>query len=125
MKKFIALNLGLFMSISVFANTNTQWPKVEYPTFMIGQFIGFCVNTLNNRASVYDQEAVAKNPQGVMQAHTVVCSCIMDSFRKENSEFTFKIEWEAANSQEVPYFKKYLSECTSINNQLQLLNSGT
>ena len=102
-----------------------EWPKVPYPTSLIGQFMGFCNKTMNNMAAVKDPTLFSTNPLGAAIAHAQVCGCIMDSFRLNNSEFTFKSEFQAPDRKNVPFFSKYFDQCTQINNNLQFLKSGT
>lgn len=123
-KLIIGTSFLVFASAAIAEEAKLEWPKVEYPTALIGQFMGFCQQTLNAAAAYHDRESFKNNQSGHMAASSNICGCIIDSYRENNSEFTFRIEFEARTSNLVPYFKKYLDECKTLHNNLQIFNSG-
>ena len=88
------------------------FPKVPYPTAMIGQFMTFCVNIMNQR---FYQERL---PQQVAYASSAfICSCVMDSYRDKNQQAECQYEFTRKTAKEVPLFTDYLKTCTTLNNK--------
>lgn len=124
-KLIIGISFLVFASAAVAEEAKLEWPRVEYPTALISKFMGFCQQTLNAAAAYYDRESFENNQSGHMAANSNICSCVIDSYRMNNSEFTFKIEFQAESSEMIPYFKKYLEECKILHNNQQIFRSGT
>jgi hypothetical protein len=90
----------------------TDYPKVEYPTAMIGQFMNFCGTIMMQR---FQYENV--QPQIAQASSGFVCSCIMDSYRENNAQAEFQFEFTRATAKEVPLFTEYLNKCSTMNAQ--------
>ena len=126
MKRITILSIiSLFFVSTSHASPLTEWPRVPYPTELIGRFMNFCQNALNIRAAGEQGFNPMYTPPHVNAVNVQVCACIIDSFRKKNSEATFRQEFTASTAEEVPYFSKYLGECTEINNNLSILKNGS
>lgn len=123
-KSYLISTIFIFFSFKAMATDHYEWPKVDYPTQLIGKFIGFCVNTLNKRIMMEEGIFNQMPPVGMTKSSTDVCSCIMDSYRINNSEFTFIAEYNAKDASMVPYFMKYLDQCTDINNNRFMQKEG-
>ena len=126
MKKIVIIILTTLSCVAT-AHTAplTEWPRVPYPTELLGRFMNFCQSALNNRAATEHGFNPRFVPVHVNAANVQVCACIIDSYRLKNSEETFKKEFTASTADQVPYFSKYLSECTDINNNLSILKHGS
>lgn len=105
-----------------FANPFTDmmdgYPKVKYPTAMIGQFMNFCVSIMVQRM----------NYEGVPQQMSIpasgfTCSCIMDNYRLNNDQAEFQFEFTRKTAKEVPLFSSYLQKCTDLSAKSNLFNS--
>lgn len=96
-----------------------EFPKVEFSTAMIGQFMTFCGNVMMQR---FRYENVM--PQIAQVSTGFVCSCIMDSYRSNASEAEFKYEFTRNTAKEVPLFTEYLGQCSAMNakNMMMLRN---
>ena len=125
MKKAFLTSIVLLLFATAHAEPKLKWPDIEYPSLMITNFMFFCVNQLDQSALSNNTQAYLKNPVGANQVHKDVCGCITDNYRANNSEFLFVIEQEATEQEGIPYFHKYFQECKLLNNQRQLMNSGT
>lgn len=90
----------------------TDYPKVEYPTAMIGQFMNFCGTIMMQR---FQYENV--QPQIAQASSGFVCSCIMDSYRENNAQAEFQFEFTRATAKDVPLFTEYLNKCSTMNAQ--------
>ena len=89
-----------------------DYPKVEYPTAMIGQFMNFCGTIMMQRFRYENvQPMIAQASSGF------VCSCIMDSYRDNNAQAEFQYEFTRATAKEVPLFTEYLNKCSAMNAQ--------
>jgi len=99
-------------------------PSVEYPTKLIGQFMSFCIKTMNARASM-DSSNQYVSQQQLNHTHSNVCSCIMDSYRYHNNQEVFDREFVGKTSADVPNFVQYLSQCSEINNNRAILRWGS
>ena len=117
--------LGLLIPTLLSAEPKTEWPKIDYSTELIGQFMAFCTASLNNMTMSGAQQGISSNPVGQVMANAKVCCCIMDSYRLKNSEFLFRTEFESKNESMIPYFLTYFNDCREINNNIQLLKNGT
>ena len=126
MKKLVIIILTTLSCVTT-AHTAplTEWPRVPYPTELIGRFMNFCQNALNTRAAGEQGFNPMYTPPHVNAVNVQVCACIIDSFRKKNSEAVFRQEFTASTAEEVPYFSKYLGECSEINNNLSILKHGS
>jgi len=105
--------------------SSSNWTKPNYPTEIIGQFMSFCISAMNMRVMQDDPSTAVKNPQGVRETHTKVCSCIMDHFRVNQDQAVFEKEFKAGTVGEVPNFVNYLRACSEISNFDNMLRHGT
>ena len=126
MKKFIISSLSFLL----FSNTTQAYdalvapPSVEYPTQLIGQFMSFCVTTMNARASIDPMNQYVSR-ESLNQTHSRVCACIMDSYRYHNTQEVFDREFVGKTSADVPNFISYLSQCGEISNNQAILKYGS
>ena len=93
------------------------YPMVTYPTVMIGQFMSFCMNIMMQR---FQGDGVP--PQMAYPAAGFTCSCIMDSYRKNNEQAEFQYEFTRGKAKDVPLFTNYLTECAQLSNTNKLFN---
>lgn len=89
-----------------------DYPKVKYPTAMIGQFMNFCGTIMMQR---FRYENV--QPQIAQASSGFVCSCIMDNYRENNDQAEFQYEFTRATAKDVPLFTDYLNKCSAMNAQ--------
>ena len=89
-----------------------DYPRVEYPTAMIGQFMTFCGTIMMQR---FRYENI--QPQIAQASSGFVCSCIMDSYRENNDQAEFQYEFTRATAKDVPLFTEYLNQCSTMNAQ--------
>jgi len=101
-----------------FTNMMEGYPKVKYPTAMIGQFMNFCVSIMVQRM----------NYEGVPQQMSIpasgfTCSCIMDNYRLNNEQAEFQYEFTRKTAKEVPLFTSYLQKCTDLSAKSNMFNA--
>lgn len=101
-----------------FTDMMDEYPKVKYPTAMIGQFMNFCISIMVQRM----------NYEGVPQQMSIpasgfTCSCIMDNYRLNNEQAEFQYEFTRKTAKEVPLFTSYLQKCTNLSSKSNLFNS--
>lgn len=101
-----------------FTDMMDGYPKVKYPTAMIGQFMNFCVSIMVQRM----------NYEGVPQQMSIpasgfTCSCIMDNYRLNNEQAEFQYEFTRKTAKEVPLFSSYLQKCTDLSAKSNMFNA--
>ena len=112
-------------TVSTLATTSTEWPEIKYNTRLIGKFMAFCQKAMHMQTLTRRPEEIAKNSAGVIQTHSNICSCIMDSFRINHDESLFNKEFNAqGTAADVPNFTSYFQECAQISNNIQILKEG-
>ena len=126
MKRIILLLLSVhLLAISVKAEEPlVAIPRVEYPTQLIGQFMSFCVSTMNARASI-DLTNQYVSRESLNHTHSRICACIIDSYRYHNMQAVFDREFIGETSEDVPLFKKYLRQCGDLSNRQAILQFGS
>tara|TARA_X000000950_G_scaffold272857_1_gene355971 strand:- start:3739 stop:4122 length:384 start_codon:yes stop_codon:yes gene_type:complete len=126
MKKIIAIMMVTqFFAAATFANTSAEWPEIKYNTRLIGKFMAFCQKAMHMQTLTNRPEEFVKNKEGVIQTHSNICSCIMDSFRINHDESLFNKEFNSqGTAADVPNFTSYFKECAQISNNIQILREG-
>ena len=118
-KAIFSIFITSCLPFSVFAEDNLKWPEIEYNTYLIGKFMGFCNMALNSPATRETEEIKSTDPRDYGRKVVRVCSCIVDNYRKNNSEFLFTAESEVVfetRNAPFPFFKSYYDSCVSISN---------
>lgn len=91
-------------------NLPPDFPKTDFPTAMIGQFMTFCGKIMMQR---FRYENVM--PQIAQVSTGFVCSCVMDSYRSKASEAEFRYEFTRNKAKLVPLFTEFLGQCSTMN----------
>tara|TARA_E500000178_G_C16917501_1_gene705596 strand:- start:47 stop:715 length:669 start_codon:yes stop_codon:yes gene_type:complete len=97
-------------------NLPPEFPKVDFSTAMIGQFMTFCGKIMMQR---FRYENVV--PQIAQFSTGFVCSCIMDNYRSKASEAEFRYEFTRNEARDVPLFTEYLGQCSAMNTKNLML----
>ena len=122
-KVTLAFFIALCFPLSIIAEENLDWPELEYDTYLIGKFMGFCNMALTSQATRATGEIKSSDPTDYSRKAVRVCSCIVDNYRKNNSEFLFTMESEVVfekRNAPFPFFKSYYESCVSISNNRHL-----
>ena len=122
-KAIFSIFITSCLPFSVFAEDNLKWPEIEYNTYLIGKFMGFCNMALNSQAAISTGEIKASDATDYSRKTVRICSCIVDNYRKNNSEFLFTAESEVVfekRNAPFPFFRSYYESCVSISNNRHL-----